>query len=196
MSDTTRPEYRCAVCGGLPRGDSDFDCGLCGRPLGICSNPQCGWGLRLFKADDPKDCEACGYAPMTPEEEARTRPQIERLAASIGRVFEEVAQMQARSGPYYDLAKERSRIVNAAYRAAGSPRKIGARMMYNPTRIVPVFVIRSGKSDEDTELATQADVDAWHAWVRQRDRLRRELGVKRGQGRPVTASGASETTDD
>jgi hypothetical protein len=61
---------------------------------------------------------------------------------------------------------------------------VGAAIAQNPTRIVPVFVVREGDSYR-TEPATQADKDAWHAWVRERDRLRRELGVRRGQGHTI-----------
>jgi hypothetical protein len=131
---------------------------------------------------------------MTPEEEERTRPAPERLVASMTRIAEAVTQMQARSGPYYDLARERSRIVAAAYKAAGSPRKVGAGMAYNPLRVVPVFTVRSGKTYH-TEPATQADKDAWYSWVRERDHLRRELGVNRGRGRLVADSDLTPSDD-
>jgi hypothetical protein len=160
--------------------------------MGACS--VCAfWPVRLFVSDDAHDCDTCADVPMTPEEEERTRPERERLVPSMTRIAEAVTQMQARKGPYYDLAKERSRIVAAAYKAAGSPRKVGATWVGNPIRTVPVFVVRNGGSYR-LEPATQADKDAWHAWVRERDRLRRQLGVKRGQGHPTIA--ADPTTED
>jgi DNA-directed RNA polymerase subunit RPC12/RpoP len=65
-------DYRCAMCGGLPREATPFNCADCGRPLGTCAD--CGWAVRLFQTEDPMDCDGCGYGPMAPEEEERRQP--------------------------------------------------------------------------------------------------------------------------
>ncbi len=99
-------------------------------------------------------------------------------------------QMRQRSGPYYDLSRERSRIVSEAYRAAGSPRKVFMRhgldgeLRYFFARQHPV---------PDPQPATKTDADAWYAWGRERDHLRRELGSSRGQPRPVTRRPPADT---
>ena len=49
-------------------------------------------------------------------------PIARRIVESARRQVDCVSQMQSRSGPLYELAKERSRIMSAAWRAAGSPR--------------------------------------------------------------------------
>jgi hypothetical protein len=180
-------DYRCAMCGGAPRDDGRFDCVVCERPFGICAD--CGWCVRFFESDNPKDCDGCGYAPMTPEEEERTRPERERLVAAMSRVIQAVTQMQARSGPYYELAHERSRIISEAYRAARKPRKVSMVLGCHPRAYV--FHVRRGDTYHQ-EPATQADADAWYAWWRERDRLRRELGMSRGQGRPVAGRDAPD----
>lgn len=48
----------------------------------------------------------------------------DRLHRALSRQFDALGQMQERSGPIYEQARARSRIVSEAYKAAGSPRKV------------------------------------------------------------------------
>lgn len=77
-------------------------------------------------------------------------------------------QMQRRTGPLYELSKNNSRLISAAWRAAGSPHK------------------PAGSGLQHTETGHWERIDtpesrAWRVWVRQRERLRREHGM-RGSG--------------
>ena len=50
----------------------------------------------------------------------------DRLVAGASRQCEALRQMEERSGPIYEIVRERSRIVSAAYKAAGRPRDVTA----------------------------------------------------------------------
>lgn len=167
-------ERRCAACGSRPQVGERVDCSDCGRPLGICDNRDCGWCVRLFESDDARDCLNCGYGwdPLPPEEE-------ERRAVPLRRQMEAYAQMVQRSGSLYELARERSRIVTEAYRAAGRPRKVSLTRTHEGWQ--HMFHIGRGHESQ-AEPATKQDADAWYAWARQRDRLRRKLGGQRATG--------------
>jgi hypothetical protein len=69
-----------------------------------------------------------------------------------------MAQMQARSGPYNDLARERSRVLSEAYWAAGSPRKVSTVIRPGHT-VSYAFHVRVGNAYRRVP-ATQADADA------------------------------------
>lgn len=115
--------------------------------------------------------------PLSPEERAGRERAGERSLAAATRLGSCYAQMRARSGPLYERSRERSRIVSAAYRAAGSPRKVF--MTLGPDRR-PLYGFaepwrrrRDRPNPSAFEAATEADADAWYAWWRERDRLRR-----------------------
>jgi hypothetical protein len=117
-----------------------------------------------------------GDARLTPEDEEQ--PEPERLFAGLGRQLDAHWQMSDRSGPLYDLAKEHSRIVHDAYKAAGPPRKI-YRSGMNGTLRRPIDVVQVRRGDTyQEEPATQVEVDAWWAWVRRREALRRSIGMR------------------
>jgi hypothetical protein len=100
-----------------------------------------------------------------PDDDARAA--IEHLRAALGRQMAAMSQMVNRSGPIYDTARERSRIVHEAWRAAGSPRHV--------QRIHTADGVRYFTDPPARTLATEAQSAAWNAWRRERDRLRREL---------------------
>jgi hypothetical protein len=127
---------------------------------------------------------------MTPEDEERTRPLRERRNAADKRMFDAIGQMQARGGPYYEQARQRSQVIAAAYRAAGRPRRV--HRICGLEGFTHAFFVRRGGS-LSVEPATEADANAWYAWWRERDRLRRELGSKRGQRKPVDLASDTET---
>jgi len=116
------------------------------------------------------------YAPLSPEEEEQESLARERFTAAMDRQAEAFTQMRARSGPIYDLARERSRIVSEAYRAAGRPRDVTA----SRTRNGWTYEHKVGHgSTARLEPATEDEWTAWVAWCRERERLRRELGIGR-----------------
>jgi hypothetical protein len=119
-----------------------------------------------------------GGAARSAERSARQAARAQWEAA-LGRQMAALRQMATRQGPYYESARERSRIVSSAYRAAGSPQRISMRV--GPDRKVRWYFARD-KYVADPLPAPQADVDRWYAWCRERDRLRKELGSRRGQG--------------
>jgi hypothetical protein len=97
-----------------------------------------------------------------PDEDA-----AERLNAALDRQSAVWQQMTDRSGPVYDTAKERSRAVADAYRAAGSPARVTTGpqpLLYGPL-----------KARGEQIPATPAQAAAWRAWTAERERLRREL---------------------
>ena len=61
--------------------------------------------------------------PTTPEEQQRA---TDRLMEGIARQGAAFRQMTARSGPIYERSRERSRKMSAAWRAAGSPKRVEA----------------------------------------------------------------------
>lgn len=107
------------------------------------------------------------------------------LQSALERLWDNWTQIMSRSGPIYVTAKERSKAVADAYRAAGSPAKVygalgSAAHLAAPwdreKRIVP---------------ATPEQAAAWRAWTSKRERLRREL--KSGKPTYVDAATARET---
>lgn len=92
-------------------------------------------------------------------------------------VTESILQMRARSGPLWDLAKERGQIMSEAYRAAGSPAHV--TIVNYPDGGRYARVIGHGASTR-FEPATEAEWRAWRAWATDRDRLRQELRIWRG----------------
>jgi hypothetical protein len=103
-----------------------------------------------------------------PEAAQQAAQAADRFAASVARVLECVEQMAQRSGPIYERARERSRFMSAAWRAAGRPRRI--HELWTAEGIT--YRIREHGS---WLPASPEQVDAWHAWLRKRDQLRREL---------------------
>jgi hypothetical protein len=101
-----------------------------------------------------------------------------RVTAAFGRQMAACKQMRERSGPIYEAACERSRVISGAWRAAGSP-----RLVHRVRRGgVSCYVFWSEHSDPRTwEPATDAQVTAWYSWWRARDRLRRSLRAPKGQ---------------
>ncbi len=87
-------------------------------------------------------------------------------------------QMQERSGPEYELATERSRIVNAAWRAVGRPSRVSRVHVQGGIE----YRFTGGGERRRTEPATLDDWNAWQAWQRQRERLRAQV---RAGGRSV-----------
>lgn len=81
-------------------------------------------------------------------------------------------QMEDRAGPIYETACDRSRTVSAAWRAAGSPPKVQRIHTADGPRW---FLWRRVGAPAPRVPATDAQVTAWFAWWRERDRLRREL---------------------
>jgi DNA-directed RNA polymerase subunit RPC12/RpoP len=157
-------EYRCAICGGQARDREPFDCSFCGRPLGICADANCGWCVRLFETDDPGDCEGCGYVPLDQlSAEARVAYEraIARLSAAAARQSDAHRQMEARSGPVYEVSRERSRLISEAWRAFGSPHR---PQHFDITR------------PPDPTTPEGRAWHAWRAWRREKARLYRELG--------------------
>ena len=105
---------------------------------------------------------------------------LKRIATALGRQMAAVKQMQDRSGPIYETARARSRISSEAWRAAGSPRPVH-RVRRDG---VPTYVFWSNHGDPMTWLpASDAEVAAWYAWWRERDRLRRDVRAA-GQAGP------------
>lgn len=91
----------------------------------------------------------------------------ERLNAAIERQWDNWRQMTDRSGQVYDTAKEHSRAVADAYRAAGSPPRVTTGpqpLLYGPW-----------KARGEQIPATPAQAAAWRAWTAERERLRRQL---------------------
>jgi hypothetical protein len=95
--------------------------------------------------------------------------KLKDYAASVASLVEEQSQMRRRSGPLYELSKKNSRLVSAAWRVAGSPRK------------------PAGSGIRRNEAGTLVRIDtpewrAWRAWKRQREELRREHGMEGSGG--------------
>lgn len=167
-------DYHCPTCGHALVADEEWvDCAECGRPIGAC--PDCGWVGRLFSSDDPHDCEACG-APRDPE---ASRLAMKRLNRSIARMDDAIRQMHARSGPVYERATAGSRMIAAAYRAAGRPRRVYMVTESDGAggwKHTPYFKRRGERFP--AEPATEADAVTWDTWVRQRTQLRQGLNER------------------
>ena len=122
------------------------------------------------------------HPPYTAAElEERTRAH-ERSLAAAKRQGDALRQMMTRSGPLYELARQRSRVVSEAYRAAGRPPAI--RPIHG--RDGRTYVRKVGRGRHwHYEPATQDEWEAWQAWLRQRARLRKQLGIGQfGRGNP------------
>ena len=159
------------MCDGPPREDYQFACADCGRALGICAD--CGFCVRFFRSDSPDDCHGCGYAPLTPAEKERLRPLHGHMQSAIARQFDVLRQMVERSGPIYELARERSRIISEAYRAAGRPRDV--TMIRTPEGWSYVHRVGHGHRYVRDDPATEPEWRAWRAWCSERERLRRDV---------------------
>jgi hypothetical protein len=90
--------------------------------------------------------------------------KTKNYAAAMAALNEAMSQMQRRTGPVYELSKKNSHLVNAAWRAAGSPQK------------------PAGSGMQRTETGEWVRIDtpewrAWRAWIKQREQLRREHGM-------------------
>ena len=102
--------------------------------------------------------------PTTPEEHSGHRPADGGHRSPRGRIPADDCAV----APIYERSRERSRKMSAAWRAAGSPKRVEA------------FYARDGvtyhvrRADGSYELATDEAVQAWHAWCRERQRLRGE----------------------
>ena len=179
---------RCTRCGCSPTDTERFACTDCGRPLGVCSNPGCGWCVRLFNADDPADCDGCGWREKDPEENAQLLagngpcpgcggpPQLPSrplLDCSFTRWADAMTQMTARSGPIHEKSKDRGKVLSAAWRAAGSPPRV--IRVGEETRI-QYYLYAPWKRESQFEEATPEQVEAWYSWNRERARLIRENG--------------------
>lgn len=193
--DTGGP--RCAACGGPSTGTVEIErCHECGRgPNSSCADPVCGWMVRLFASDDPADCDNCGRRSRDPDDDARLlaangpcpdcggprhTPDRRCMTCSLRRMVEQHKQMEERSGPQYELAKQRSRLMSDAWRAAGSPARLtcvihGHTDENGWTGQIRWYVHRAYKRGELVE-ATPDQLTAWRAWQTDSRRLRRELG--------------------
>jgi len=185
----TVTEPCCPECGS-PRDRAEIvDCPDCGRPLGVCASPACLRLFRLFVSDDPADCDGC--REKDPGEETGLlaangacpgcgRPRqspggpciVCSMTDRLKRMTEQHEQMRKRSGPHYDLATQRGRIIKAAWRAAGSPVRL--QRVHGGRWYLYASWKRGGRQE-----ATPAQVAAWEAWCIERFRLRRELGWDR-----------------
>lgn len=118
---------------------------------------------------------------MPPLDEPRlNEAEADRLGEAVGRMLDAFGQMRTRSGPYYELARERSPIVAEAYRLVGSPRKVSL----SRTAAGWSWFFTATLGGPDPEPAPPGAVAAWQAWWRQRDAIRQSLGSQRGQGKP------------
>jgi hypothetical protein len=175
VTGLVRDEHRCAACGG-PRADTDaIDCAECGRPLGVCADPDCGWFVRLFQSDDAADCENCGWREKDPNEDARLlatngpcpdcggprhSPDGRCLSCSTRRSADVRRQMRERSGPWCERSTARGRIVYAAWRAAGSPQR--------PRGPLIGCAVLTGRPVYAAPAKDTAEWRAWQAWQRER----------------------------
>ncbi len=111
-----------------------------------------------------------------------TAAALDAVESALGRQHAAWRQMTDRSGPVYATAKERSRVVAEAYRAAGSPPRVTSgpeALLYAPW-----------KAKRNIVPATPEQAAAWRAWTSERERLRREL--RDGKPTYVDATTAKE----
>ena len=90
---------------------------------------------------------------------------LKRILASTS---EAQSQMELRAGPFYELSRDNSRLISEAWRASGSPRKPAGGGLRRTER-------------GGWERIETPEWQAWRAWLRQREQLRREHGM-RGSG--------------
>jgi len=93
---------------------------------------------------------------------------LESLQQSFKRLTDNLDQMKARSGPFYDLAHERNRIISSAWRATGSPKRPRGAFR---------GVSGNGKKLYGPPDRTTAEWQVWREWLQQKTRLYRELGM-------------------
>lgn len=93
---------------------------------------------------------------------------LESLQRSFRRLADNQKQMKARSGPMYELARERSRIISAAWRAAGSPPRPKGEFR---------GLSGSGKKLYGQPDRTTAEWQRWREWLHQRTQLYKTLGM-------------------
>lgn len=162
MADISSSCYR---CGHMLEEGFSYVCDSCGRPIGACS--ECGWFGFLDQTPTPErcdrpDCEQIG--PGWSDESA------EKHVEAIRRVLRVQREMKERSGPFYELSKERSRIISTAWRAAGSPRHVSQVGTSNGIAYVVWH------RDRSFDWVTEEDWNAWMAWQRERARLHQMYG--------------------
>lgn len=127
----------------------------------VVSNPECRQMIRLYEGDC--DCESCGRGGLHPE-------ALARLEESIRRTNDVRRQMRNRAGPMYALSRERSPVINLAWRAAGSPRR--------PRGPLIGRAALTGRPVYDPPDKETPEWRAWVAWQAQRHRLRHEMGYE------------------
>lgn len=110
-----------------------------------------------------------------------------RLESAVRRTMARQRQMQERSGPEYELAVEHSRVINAAWRAFGSPRRVSR--VHAADGLAYRFTGRGGRWG--SEPATLDDWNAWQGWQRERARLRAQVRA----GSPTKAAEAGDGAD-
>ncbi len=89
---------------------------------------------------------------------------VKAAKQAMDRMLDEQSQMERRRGPLYELSKKNSRLIVAEWQAAGSPRKPAG----------------SGLERSETGQLVRIDTpewQAWRAWKKRREQLRREHGM-------------------
>jgi hypothetical protein len=128
---------------------------------------QIGWSAAITELD------CIIYRAEHPGHQDMIDQRLEQSKASAMRVLENIQQMTARSGPIYECARERSRIVSAAWRQAGRPRRVITLWTVDG----PTYWVE--KADGSREAASAEQAKAWGAWVRARARLRADFKRER-----------------
>lgn len=170
-------------------------CDKCGRgPLLECSNPNCGWIVRLFASVSASDCDSCGVAPRDPEREARLLaeygpcPSCGGPTSALGkrcwrcgleRMLTQFKQQRERSGPGYDRMVERSRIMHEAWRTAGRPAKLQRTLIRSGDNWGEKWFVTSAWRRGENLEATPEQVQSWQQWRHTQRRIRREMGWDR-----------------
>jgi len=95
-------------------------------------------------------------------------PPKDYLARIIASTAQVQSQMTRRTGHLYELSKKNSGLINTAWRAAGSLRGPAGSSL------------RRDETGQWVRVETP-EWRAWRSWIRQRERLRREHGM-RGSG--------------
>ena len=113
--------------------------------------------------------------PLTDEQAA----WWEQKGAAMRRQIEATLQMERRSGPYYEASRSRSRIVNEAWKAAGSPRHVRVSSRHGQR----VYYVHTA---QDVIDVSEDEWQAWRKWVHAREKLRREIGARGASGRRET----------
>lgn len=93
---------------------------------------------------------------------------LESLQRSLKRLTDNQDQMKARSGPMYELSRERSRLISEAWRAAGRPKRPRGAFR---------GISGSGKKLYGAPDRTTAEWQVWREWLHQKTALYRKLGM-------------------